>query len=66
MTANGTVGTNEEATVYSKDLDIFLFVELVDGCPAVLSLRMLCATDGLFTLLNDKTAALSNERRNHI
>ena len=45
-TANGTVETNEEATVYIKDSDVFLSVKLVDDSPAVLSLGMLCETMG--------------------
>ena len=52
MTANGTVETHEETTVYIKDFD--------DDSPAVLSLR----GDGLLTLPEDKNAAISNQRRN--
>ena len=46
MTANGTVATNEEATVYIKDLDIFLCVKVVDDSLAVLSFGMLRETMG--------------------
>ena len=42
--ANVTVETNEEATEYITDLDIFLCVELVEDFSAVLSLSMLCET----------------------
>ena len=35
MTANGTVETNEEATVYIKDLDMCVCVKSVDDSPAV-------------------------------
>ena len=41
---NGTVETNEEATDYIKDLDIFSCVKLEDDSPAKLSLGMLCNT----------------------
>ena len=46
MTANGRVETTEEATVYIKDLDIFVCANLVDDSPAVLSLEMLCEAMG--------------------
>ena len=46
VTANGTVESNDEATVHIKDLDIFLCVRLVDDAPAVLSLRMVCEMMG--------------------
>ena len=40
--ANGEVQTHEEATVYVKELDIFLTMEVLDNTPAVLSLGKLC------------------------
>ena len=46
MTANGTVETNEEATVYLEDLDKFVWVKLADDPAAVRSLGMLCKTMG--------------------
>ena len=42
VTANRTVETDEKATVYIKDLEVFLCVKLVENFPAVLSLGMLC------------------------
>ena len=42
VTANGEVPTKEEATVYVKELDLFVRVKLLDDTPAVLSLRKLC------------------------
>ena len=38
MTANGEVQTREEATVYVKELDLFVTVMLLEETPAVLSL----------------------------
>ena len=46
MTANGEVQTHEEATVYVKELDIFLTVKVLDNTPAVLSLGKLCDENG--------------------
>ena len=41
-TANGEVQTHEEATVYVRELDMFLTVKILDGTLAVLSLGKLC------------------------
>ena len=41
ITANGEVQTHEEATVYVKELDIFLTMKVLENTPAVLSLRKL-------------------------
>ena len=41
ITANGEVQTHEEATVYVRELDIFLTMELLEDTPAVLSLGKL-------------------------
>ena len=38
ITANGEVQTHEEATVYVKELDIFLTMKVIENTPAVLSL----------------------------
>ena len=38
MTANGEVRTNEEATIYVKELDVFVTVMLLEETPTVLSL----------------------------
>ena len=46
MTANGEVRTNEEATVYVKQLDLFVKVLLLQETPAVLSLVKLCEEHG--------------------
>ena len=41
VTANGEVQTHEEATVYVKELDIFLTAKILENTPAELSLGML-------------------------
>ena len=46
ITANGEVQTNEEATVYVRELDIFLTMKVREGTPAVLSLGKLCDEHG--------------------
>ena len=46
ITANGEVQTHEEATVYVKELDIFLTMKVLEETPAVLSLGKLCDEHG--------------------
>ena len=46
ITANGEVQTHEEATVYVKELDIFLTMKVVENTPSVLSLGKLCDEHG--------------------
>ena len=46
ITANGKVQTHEEATVYVKELDIFLTMKVLENTPAVLSLSKLCDENG--------------------
>ena len=46
ITANGEVQTHEEATVYFKELDIFLTMKVLENTPAVLSLGKLCDENG--------------------
>ena len=41
ITANAEVQTHEEATVYVKELDIFLTMKVLENTPAVLSLGKL-------------------------
>ena len=41
-TANGEVQTHEEATIYVKELDIFLTMKVLENTPAVLSVGKLC------------------------
>ena len=42
ITANGEVQTHEEATVFVKELDIFLTMKVLEDTPAVLSFGKLC------------------------
>ena len=42
ITANGEVQTHEEATVYVKELDMFLTMQVLEDTPAVLWLGKLC------------------------
>ena len=46
ITAYGEVQTHEEATVYVKELDIFLTMIVLEDTPAVLSLVKLCDENG--------------------
>ena len=46
ITANGEVQTHQEATVYVKELDIFLTMKVFEDTPAVLSLGKLCDEHG--------------------
>ena len=46
ITANAEVQTHEEATVYVKELDIFLTMKVLENKPAVLSLGKLCDENG--------------------
>ena len=46
ITANGEVQTHEEATVYVKELDIFLIMKVLEDTPAVLTLGKLCDENG--------------------
>ena len=46
ITTNGEVQTHVEATVYVKELDIFLSMKVLENTPAVLSLGKLCDENG--------------------
>ena len=46
ITANGEVQTHVEATVYVRELDIFLTMKVLEDTPAVLSLGKLCDENG--------------------
>ena len=46
ITFNGEVQTHEEATVYVKELDIFLTMKVLEDTPAVLSPGKLCDENG--------------------
>ena len=55
ITANGEVQTNEGATVYVKELDVFLPMKVLDNTPAVLSLAKLCDENGYFLRMDQYT-----------
>ena len=46
ITANVEVQTHEEATVYVKELDIFLTMKVLEDTPAVSPLGKLCDENG--------------------
>ena len=46
MTANETFCTSEEVTVYIKELNMFVTVQLLEDSPTVLSLERLCVESG--------------------
>ena len=46
ITANGEVQTHEQATVYVKELGIFLTMKVLENTPTVLSLGKLCDENG--------------------
>ena len=46
INSNGEVQTHEEATVYVKELDVFLTTKVLEDTPAVLSLGKLCDENG--------------------
>ena len=46
ITANGSIDTTEGATVYVKDLDMFVTVQLFEDTPAVFSLGRLFEENG--------------------
>ena len=59
ITANGEVQTHEEATVYVKELDIFLTMKVLVDTPAVLSLGKLCDENGYsYAWINGQTPHL--------
>ena len=46
ITVNGVVQTNEDATVYVFDLDLFVEAQILEHMSAVLSLGKLCEDHG--------------------
>ena len=58
ITANGEVQTQEEATVYVKELGIFLTMKVLENTPAVLSLGKLCDENGYsYEWINGQTTS---------
>ena len=63
ITANGEVQTHEEATVYIKELDIFLTMKVLEDTPAVLSLGKLCDEHGYsYEWINGQKPLLTEKR----
>ena len=63
ITANGEVQTHEEATVYVKELDIFLAMKVLENTPAVLSLGKLCDENGYsYEWINGQKPHLTKKR----
>ena len=65
ITANGEVQTREEATIYVKELDLFVPVMLLEETPAVLLLEKLCEDHGYPYHLDQrsKTTLTKNGKR---
>ena len=63
MTANGEVQTREEATVYVKELDLFVTVMLFEEIPAVLSMAKLCEDHGYTYHSGQKPHLIRNGKR---
>ena len=62
LTTDGEVQTNEEATVYVKELDLVLTVKLLEDAPAVSSLGKLCEDHGCsFEWTNGHTPHIINK-----
>ena len=62
ITANGEVPTHEEATVYDRELDIFLTMRVLENTPAVLSLGKLCdENENSYEWINGQKPHLIND-----
>ena len=46
QSANGAITVEEEAQIYVPALDIWIWAQLLEDCPAVLSLGILCSKQG--------------------
>ena len=62
MTASGEVQTREEATVYVKQLDLFVKVMFLEEFPAVLSLEKLCKDHGCTYPLDQRSKTTSHQK----
>ena len=63
ITANGEVQTHDEATVYVKELEIFLTMKVLENTPAVLSLGKLCDENGYsYEWINGQKQLLISKR----
>ena len=62
MTANGEMQTREEATVYVKELDLFVTVMLLEETPAVLSLEEALRGSWVYLPLDQRSETTSNQK----
>ena len=63
ITTNGEEQTHEEATVYVKELDIFLTMKVLEDTPATLSLGKLCDEHGYsYEWINGQKPHLNKKR----
>ena len=60
-TASGSIETIEEATVYAKDLDLFVTVKLLNDTLAVLSLRKTLRGSWVLLRIENVTSATFHE-----
>ena len=65
VTANGSVETTEDVTVYVPDLDLFVTVQLFDDTPPVLSLGQLCEDHGFSCMCMVSQVPLQVPVRHH-
>ena len=63
ITANGEVQTHEEATVYVKELDMFLTMKVLGNTPAVLSLGKLCVKKRILLWMDQQSKTTSHKKR---
>ena len=63
MKANGEVHTREEATVYVKELDLFVTVMVLEETPTVLSLGKLCDDHGYTNLPLDQRSKTTSHQK---
>ena len=61
MTANDEVQTREDATVYVKQVDLFVKVMLLEETPAVLSLGKLCEDQWVYPPLDQRSKTTSHQ-----
>ena len=62
MTAHGSIDSTEEATVYVKDLEMLVTVQLLEDTPAVSSLGKLCEENGYSYEWKEGQTSIFDER----
>ena len=63
ITANGEVETHEEATLYVKELDIFLTMKVLENTSAVLSLGKTLRRKRIFLRMDPWSKTTSHQKR---